>query len=254
MRRSDEHSSLPPNVCVFASYGELAAAAAAETFRVVREALALRPLCHIALAGGETPRGVYRTIGLDPAAQHIAWHRVHLYFGDERMVSPTDAGSNYRMAAEELLSRIPIPEANIHRIRGEMPAADAAMLYEEELAAIFRDADTTFDLTYLGLGKDGHTASLFPGTEVLEERQHTVRPVYVPSLGVWRTTLTIPAINRSREIIFLVSGKDKAAVLRRLLTDGASAAELPASHIHAGTGTLRWMLDAGAAEGLITPP
>jgi 6-phosphogluconolactonase len=190
---------------------------------------------------------VYRTIGTGADAAHIEWKRVHLYFGDERMVPPTDEESNFRMVHDELLARIGIPEENVHRIRGEEEPADAAMLYRTELMGIFDGDGATFDLTLLGLGEDGHTASLFPGTDVLENLTQSASAVFVPRLDAWRTTLTYPAINRSRAIIFLVSGSGKAAMIRELMTAPCPKRELPASLIRPEHGTLQWMLDDEAA-------
>lgn len=235
-------------VLVFDSRRELETAVADEFLRIVVEVLNNRPLCHVALSGGGTPRGVYKLLGRGSEHKEIDWTRVHLYFGDERMVPPTDDESNYRMVYAELISRIPIPAENVHRIRGEMPAPEAAASYAEELSAIFKAKDNTFDLILLGVGEDGHTASLFPGTDAVDEKNDPVKAVYVPSFGAWRTTLTLPIINRSRDVRFIVSGSGKAAIVRRLLAADEPAEDLPASLVRPENGTLRWMLDREAAE------
>jgi 6-phosphogluconolactonase len=250
MATTGDPSSRRANLHVYRSRHELETAAAAEVLRVITDTLAKRAVCRIALAGGSTPRGVYRTIGTGNGNTQIDWSRVHLFFGDERMVSPTDAESNYRMVNDELVSHVPIPEKNVHRIRGEQEAADAAMLYRTELTEIFAGDGATFDLTLLGLGEDGHTASLFPGTEVLYDLTQAASAVFVPRLDAWRITLTLPAINRSREILFLVAGAGKAHVVHRLMTATGPEVELPASLIRADNGTCRWMLDAEAAAML----
>jgi 6-phosphogluconolactonase len=247
MKNTTGSPALASHVVVYRSRHDLETAAAAEILRVITTTLEEGAHCCIALAGGSTPRSVYRLIGTGEGAARIEWDRVHLYFGDERMVPPTDAESNYRMVHEELVSRIGIPAGNVHRIRGEEEPADAAMLYRTELTAIFSGTGATFDLTLLGLGEDGHTASLFPGTDVLSDLTHSASAVFVPRLDAWRTTLTLPAINRSREILFLVSGSAKAAVVRRLLTLAGPEVELPASLISPDHGTLHWMLDDDAA-------
>ncbi len=237
---------------VSGSRSELEEAAAAEFLQIVSNVLSKRALCHIALAGGGTPRRVYRLVGSGSQKMEIDWDRVHLFFGDERMVPPTDSDSNYRMVYAELISHVPIPAVNVHRMRGEVPAEDAAAMYDEELAAIFQAKINTFDLILLGLGKDGHTASLFPGTDAVEETLRSVRAVHVPWYGSWRTTLTFPIINRAREVIFLVSGKSKASIVHRLMTAAGPAVELPASLIRPENGNLRWMLDSEAAELLLS--
>ena len=242
------HTLMQSRVLVFDSQRELETAVAGEFLRIVNAALGSRPLCHVALSGGGTPRGVYRLLGKGPENTEIDWTRVHLYFGDERMVPPTDEESNYRMVYAELISRIPIPAENVHRIRGEMPAPEAAASYAKELSAIFTGKDNTFDLVLLGVGEDGHTASLFPGTDAVNETNEPVTAVYVPSHGAWRTTLTLPIINRSRDVRFIVAGSGKAEIIRRLLSADAPTGDLPASLIRPETGTLRWMLDREAAE------
>ncbi len=239
---------MKPNIHVSESRGELEQAAAAEFLQIVSDVLSRRALCHIALAGGGTPQRVYQLVGSGSQKKKINWERVHLFFGDERMVPPTDAESNYRMVYAELISHVPIPAENVHRMRGEVPAADAAAMYEEELTAIFQAKCNSFDLILLGLGKDGHTASLFPGTDAVEEKRHSVRAVHVPSFGTWRTTLTFPIINKAREVIFLVSGKSKASIVHRLMNSDGPAVDLPASMIRPENGNLRWMLDSDAAE------
>jgi 6-phosphogluconolactonase len=247
MEPQAQHQVMPSNVLVFETRTGLEEAAAAAMLRVIHARLKQQRVCLLALSGGGTPRNVYRLVGNASASAGIEWQRVQFFFCDERMVPPSDRESNYRMVNEELFSRIGIPEANVHRIRGEVPGVEAASLYSQELATFFTATGTTFDLVMLGIGEDGHTASLFPGTDAVDEMNELVKSVYVTSLAAWRTTLTLPVINRSREIIFLVSGKNKASIVSRVLTASNPTNELPASLVRPLDGTLRWMLDSDAA-------
>ncbi|HLP16055.1 MAG TPA: 6-phosphogluconolactonase [Bacteroidota bacterium] len=222
---------------------ELESAAAAEITRTIETAIRERQVCHCALSGGRSPQGVYRMLGSDPLKQRIDWKKVHIYFGDERCVPPTDPESNFGMAHSSLLSHVPVPKENIHRIHGEMQPGEAAALYARELTTYL--PDLTFDLTLLGIGDDGHTASLFPGTDIVEETQQPVGAVFVPMLKAWRVSLTLPVINRSRSILFIVSGKSKAAVMQRLRKTPASSKEIPASLVRADAGgLLQFMCEA----------
>ncbi len=174
----------------------------------------------IALSGGSTPRPVYELLATEYAS-YVEWDRIHLFWGDERCVPPDDAQSNYHMARQALIDRVPIPEANIHRMRGEDEPERAATAYEAELQGFFGTVGTDgewFDLTLLGMGDDGHTASLFPGTKALHEREKMVLAHHVQAKGdLWRLTLTVPAILRSANIMFLIAGEDKAPALRQVL-------------------------------------
>lgn len=238
------------SVRIFAEAADLHQAAGRLIVEAAARAIAERGRFLLVLAGGTTPRGVYRQL----AAQHIEWERVHLFWGDERGVPPEHAESNFRMAAESLLRHLPVPPPNLHRIPGEKPPGEAALLYDRELQRFFgagRPADLPgdqgFDLVLLGIGADGHTASLFPGSEALEETgwaAATQAPS--PAAVRERITLTLPAINCAREVVFLVTGREKRAVLQEILLPAASRSILPACRV-APRGTLSWFLDAAAA-------
>jgi len=207
-----------------------------------------KPRVAIALSGGSTPRPVYRLLATPPRLEAFPWAQVHWFWGDERFVPPDDPASNYRMTREAMLARAPVPADHIHPMQtvGLSPEA-AAAAYERTLKD-FYGADTLepgrplFDLNLLGLGTNGHTASLFPGMPVLEERHRWVGTMHDPEAGT-RLTLTYPALESSRETVFLVAGADKKAVLRKVL-DGDQTQ--PAARLHP-QGTLRFLADRAAA-------
>jgi 6-phosphogluconolactonase len=210
-------------------------------------------IASVALAGGTTPRGVYELLGSPEYRDRIEWNRVHLFWGDERCVGPTMPESNFRMTNESLIRNIAIPPQNIHRIRGEMKPQDAARESEMEIRRFFglRAGEfPKFSLVLLGLGEDGHTASLFPGTTVLEERVRIVVDVYVQKFAATRISLTIPAINNAASVVFIVSGKTKASILGEVLKDGQL--HYPAQHIVPSSGQLLWLVDKDAASHVPT--
>jgi 6-phosphogluconolactonase len=225
---------------------EIAAAHAA--LATIKAAIQERGACLIALSGGRTPRGVYRRLGDLLVAESIDWSRIFLIFVDERMVPPEDPDSNYGMIRREFISRTSIPPLHIYRIKGEVNADIAARDYERELLTLFPLFAGRCDLIVLGVGEDGHTASLFPGTGALSEQQHKVRAVFVPRLESWRVTLTLAVINCARAVLFLVTGKQKAAIVGKILKGTPSREDLPASLVRPDLGTLMWMLDAEAAS------
>jgi len=203
----------------------------------------------LCLAGGATPRATYERLALPALAERVRWDRTWAFFGDERVVPPDHAESNYRMALETLLSRVPIPPAQILRMRGEDADADvAAAAYAATLAEAFgtrRGELPRFDLVLLGLGVDGHTASLFPGSPVLREVFRTVAGVHVTAAQIpQRITLTFPVLNAAARVIFLVAGGEKAKVVKAVLSDQAL---LPAGLVRPTDGELIWLADRAAA-------
>lgn len=239
------------NVLVFDD-AETTARAAAERFvELAHDAISARGRFSVALAGGSTPKRTYELLASDEFKGRIDWTKTHIFFGDERCVPPSDADSNYRMADEALLSRVSIPPSNIHRIMGESDAGASARLYEDELQTFFAgESWPGFDLVLLGLGPDGHTASLFPDTEALDERRAWVVANWVEKLGAYRITLTAPAINHAAHVIFLVTGAGKAERVAELLGPESERAHLPASLIRPERGSLEWFLDSQAAQAL----
>lgn len=205
----------------------------------------------VALSGGSTPRRLYEMM----TEARVAWDRVHFFQVDERSVPPDDAESNYRMIRQALLDRVPLPEENFHRIAAERDDRDgAAREYAAELERVLGPRAGEWprlDLVFLGMGADGHTASLFPASPGLEERKLWVRPNYSPALGKLRMTLTFPVLNAAREVIFLVSGEDKAETLWQVLE--GPPGKFPAQRIHPVDGRLSWFVDKTAARLLTRP-
>ncbi len=200
--------------------------------------------CAIALSGGSTPKDVYAALA---QKQGINWQAARLYWGDERMVPPDHADSNYRMTKEALLDHIKIPEENIFRIKGELPPEEAARGYEEILAQSFNSNPPVFDLVLLGLGDDGHTASLFPETEILNETKRNAAEVFVPKFDAWRISLTYPVLNHAKKVLFLVAGESKAEMVKQILGSSKPQISLPASVVAPIKGKLTWFLDSPAA-------
>lgn len=218
----------------------LTADAAAFILREARRALAEQGEFRIALSGGNTPRPIYTEFGR--IARDLPWERVRFTFGDERCVPPDDAESNYRMARETLFEPFAIPERSVLRMRGEIEPQLAAQEYEDNLALLATQHGETIyrhDLMLLGLGDDGHTASLFPETAALGEQVRRVAANFVPKLDAWRLTMTLPLLNQSRQVLFLVSGEKNPELLERVL-DGVS--EYPASQVNPPNGQLTWMI------------
>lgn len=203
----------------------------------------------VALAGGSTPRGAYELLAAVPLRDQVPWERVHVFWGDERCVPPTDPHSNERMAREAFLDRVPIPPGQLHPIRCGRDSREAARRYEEELTSFF-DGPVRLDLVLLGLGEDGHTASLKPGTSALDVCEHLVAEVPDRGEGFDRLTLTVPALDQGRQVVFAVSGRGKAHVLRRVLEGPFRPEQLPAQLVHPIAGELLWLVDEAAASEL----
>jgi 6-phosphogluconolactonase len=215
------------------------------------EAITARGRWTVALAGGGTPKPIYQRLADAGYAQRIDWQRVHVFFGDERCVPPEDNGSNYRMAREALLDFVPLPAENVHRLRGEDDPAVAALAYEQEIRRLFRtSALPAFDLICLGMGENGHTASLFPGTAALREGARWVVPQYVEVMQTWRVTMTAPLINAAHHVAFFVEGAGKAEMLQRVLHGPYDPDVLPAQLIQPASGNVHWLVDAAAAAQL----
>jgi 6-phosphogluconolactonase len=232
-------------------------AAADEFTRAAREAITARGRFSVALAGGNTPRGAYALLAEGDARAHLRWDKVHFFFGDERNVPPGHPDSNYRMAQEALFSRIAVPEGNIHRIEGELKAEEAADAYQRLLRSFFTlqpGQMPRFDLVLLGMGSDGHTASLFPGSAALTETSRLVVANWVERFKAFRITLTFPVLNHAAEVLFLVSGTDKAEMLRNVLEGDPSGVAYPAQRVRPDAGRVLWYADHAAAASLSRPP
>lgn len=221
--------------------------AAADTFvALAADSIAAHGRFSVGLCGGSTPRPLYELLAADPFAPRIDWANVHVFWGDERNVPPDDVASNYRMARETLLERVPLPAGNIRRAQGELPPAQAAAAYEQALRDYFGGAPR-FDLMLQGMGDDGHTASLFPNTPALREQTRWVVENHVEKLDSWRITLTVPVINAAAHVVFLVAGSSKAPALRAVLRGPSLPDTYPAQMIQPLAGELVWMVDAQAA-------
>ena len=224
-----------------------------EVVNVARAAVAARGRFAVALAGGSTPRATYRRLAQPPLAAQMPWDRTLVFFGDERGVPPTHADSNYGMAHSALLAHVPIQPERVFRIRGEDPdpdavAADYARVLAEALG-VRRGETPRLDLVLLGLGIDGHTASLFPGSPVLKETFRTVAAVHAAAASVpQRFTLTYPVLNAAACVIYIVSGAEKAKVVKAALAD--STTTVPAAMVRPSDGRLLWILDRAAAAAL----
>jgi 6-phosphogluconolactonase len=233
--------------------GALTRRAAEEFVRLAADAIELHGRCTVALSGGSTPTDLYALLASegDPFRGRVLWNRIHFFWGDERHVAPHHPDSNYRMVVDALLSKVPVPAQHVHRIRAENPdAGKAAEEYEQALCEFFGLDEgewPRFDLVLLGMGPDGHTASLFPGTAVLDERKRLVAASWVENLNATRITLTPPVLNHAACVIFLISGQEKAETLRAVLTGDFQPVRLPAQLIHPGRGRLLWLVDRAAA-------
>lgn len=204
----------------------------------------------VSLSGGSTPELFYRALGETANRSRVAWKHVHLFWGDERPVPPDHPDSNFRMAREALIDPLRIPEANIHRVPAELDVRLAALSYEEVLRDFFEGERPRFDLVLLGMGEDGHTASLFPKSAGLNEAQRWFIANYAPKRETWRLTLTKPAINAARVIWVLVRGESKAEKLAEVLVGTKDPWENPIQLVDPKDGEMIWMVDAGAAKKL----
>src|SRR3989442_3274545 len=241
---------------VCADPAALAETAANLIIDIATEAVRERGRFMLCLAGGETPRATYARLALPAFSERVRWDRTWAFFGDERVVPPDHPESNYRMAHETLLSRVPIPPAQILRMRGEDADAEgAAAAYAAALAEVFgtrRGELPRFDLVLLGLGVDGHTASLFPNSPVLLERFRSVAAVHVAAAKIpQRLTLTFPVLNAAARVLFLVTGAEKAKILQKVLDEPAT---LPATMVRPTDGELIWLVDPAAAALLPVGP
>lgn len=244
------------SVRLFPNGTEIALYAAAEVVRIAKEAVAGRGVFTIALAGGSTPKTLYTLLAEHPSLRNsLPWDKMKVFFGDERHVGPGHADSNFQMAADAMLSKAPLQPEQIHRIKGEYPDSGlAASEYEEVIRREFdlaAGAFPRFDLILLGMGNEGHTLSLFPGTKALHEMQRVVTHNWVGKLYTDRVTLTAQAANNAANIIFMIAGCDKASALKAVLEGPYEPDQLPAQMIQPTNGTLSWLIDEAAGSMLL---
>jgi 6-phosphogluconolactonase len=229
--------------------GEAVAREAAQRFaELATSAVESRGRFSAALSGGSTPGRLYQLLAQEPYRAQVPWQESYLFWGDERCVPPEDPGSNYRRAEVALIRHVPMPPDNVYRIRGELEPTAASRAYARTLIDFFCGPRPRFDLIFLGLGQDGHTASLFPGSAALQETERLAVPVGADYQGrpTRRVTLTLPAINAARQVLFLVTGSGKAEIVRTVIHDQTPV--LPAQQVRPVAGKLTWLLDAEAAR------
>ncbi len=237
---------------VYGDAGQLARAAAELFVNTAADTIEARGSFRVALSGGTTPRRLYKLLATSAFSSRVDWKHVDIFWGDERYVPANDPESNYHMTAEALLCHVRIPAANVHRVPTEIsPPSAAAAAYEEQIRQSFADPSTLqFDLIYLGLGTNGHTASLFPHSPALREQSRLVVADLVAEVNGWRITMSAPLLNRGRIVVFLVQGQEKSQVLRDVLLGPSDPERLPAQLI-APEGKLLWMVDEVAASQLL---
>jgi len=216
-----------------------------------RDSVAEKGRFVVAVSGGSTPRLMHRMLSGTPYSSEIPWDKTHIFWVDERCVPENNPASNYESAKNDFLDHVPIPLKQVHYIPGRIPPEEGELQYQQNLIDLFQVKEgefPAFDLIFLGIGADGHTASLFPGHHALNEKKRLVMAVKGGDPDVFRLTMTYPVLNHARHVIFLVSGKDKAAIVRALFED--SHALLPAQRIQPLSGALTWLLDREAASAL----
>ncbi len=218
---------------------------------IIERAVQERKKCMIALSGGNTPRKLYERLATKEFVSRIPWESTYWFFGDERHVPPDHDDCNYKMASDSLLSKVPIPHGNIYRIMAEKPDPPSiAAQYELTIMKAFNLAPgelPVFDLMFLGIGTDGHTASLFPHSEALQVTKRMATANNIPETEDWRVTMTFPVINESKNILFLVAGEDKAEALRQVLEGQSNPEEFPAQLVCQKRGFQLWLIEKSAA-------
>jgi 6-phosphogluconolactonase len=242
---------MKPDIRICADVNDLSRRAAGTAVRAIDDAVRDHGECSLVLSGGGTPRTLYRLLASE-FRDRIPWTHVQVFWGDERYVPPHDPDSNYRMAKEALLDHVPCPAGNIHPMPTHLPSPDAAAQeYERTLRSYFGTDWPHFDLVLLGLGEEGHTASLFPGSPALAERTRWVVAVETPAQPPVRLTLTLPALTRAASISVLVAGAKKAGALHHVLADVPDPDTYPAAGIRSTQGTLIWWVDREAAGSTV---
>ncbi len=244
-----------PEIIICNDINEISAKAAATFLEIANGSILKRGVFRVALSGGSTPRQLYGLLSTDKFKLRCDWRNTHFFWGDERCVPPDDMRSNYRMVYDTLIGKLDLPDENIHRIEGER-GREAAVEYEGEIKRAFKIKDGSlpeFDLILLGMGEDGHTASIFPYTNAVKDDNKIVTALSPDKLEVPRITLTSPVINNARNIIFLVSGSKKASVLKEVIEGDFEPERFPAQTTRLSKGRVRWFVDVGVAERLKKP-
>jgi 6-phosphogluconolactonase len=234
----------------FPDYDSLSHAAADLVIEQSQKAVRDRGCFSLVLCGGQTPRRTYEILAQDASHSRIPWDRVSIFWSDERCVPPDDPRSNERMARGALIDRVPIPSGNVHPLRCTQSPAQTAESYELLLTSFLAGKETSFDVVLLGLGEDGHTASLFPESESLDQTNRWVLEVHAKHEDFARVTLALPVINRALCVVFLVTGEAKAHILFEVLNDASHSRHLPAQLVQPSNGQLIWLVDEEAAKEL----
>ncbi len=241
-------SRVDTRIRVYADLEELSQAAADFFVKMSREASTSKGGFAVAISGGSTPRRFLSLLAASTRQERISWTSTHIFWADERCVPPGHPDSNYKLAHEALLSKIPIRDENVHRIKGEENSVTAARDYEESLRLFFGTQPLpVFDLIILGAGADGHTASLFPGSAAVHERRRIALPIHAEAPKPDRVTLTLPVLNNASQVFFLVSGREKAAILHEIMEDG-NPKHCPAGLVKPVHGHVTWLIDREAAS------
>jgi 6-phosphogluconolactonase len=241
-----------PDIIICNDINDISAKAATTFLEIANSSILKKGVFRVALSGGSTPRQLYSLLSTDKFRLRCDWSNIHFFWGDERCVPPDDMRSNYRTVFDILLRKLALPDENIHRIKGERGEV-AAVEYEKEIKRVFKIKGRSFpefDLILLGMGEDGHTASIFPYTHAVRGDNKIVTALSPDKLKVPRITLTPPVINNARNIIFLVSGSKKASVLKEVIEGDFEPERFPAQTTRLSKGKVRWFVDTGAAERL----
>jgi 6-phosphogluconolactonase len=247
----------PPTIRTFADAEAVSRAAATEFVRCAREAVATRGRFTVALSGGSTPKRLYQLLAEAPFRDEVDWGKIEFFWGDERSVPPDHNDSNYHTAHEAMLRKLPVPPGHVHRMEAERTDRDvAARDYEGTLARVFNvpagGPPPALDVILLGMGPDGHTASLFPHTTALKEKARWVVVNYVPKFATDRVTFTVPVLNKAREVLFLIAGTDKADPVHQVLEGAPNSDLYPSQLVKPGEGSLVFFVDRAAAAKLST--
>jgi 6-phosphogluconolactonase len=239
-------------ILVSATVPELFEEAAQLISRAAARAIQQRGIFSLALSGGSTPKGLFQLLATPAWRERLDWGSTHVFWGDERYVPHTDPRSNFRMTKETLLDHVPIPANNIHPMPTDVPPDEAARRYEETLRQVLGKASDfpQLDLNLIGLGENGHTASLFPHRPILHENKRLVVSDFIPEVNMHRITMTVPMINAGREVVFLIAGESKADVVRDVIIGPQQPEQLPAQLINPAQGELIWLLDSSVAANL----
>jgi 6-phosphogluconolactonase len=204
----------------------------------------------IALSGGETPKSLYKTLSTEPYGNEIEWNKIHIFWGDERVVPFSDDSNNARMAYDSLLNKVDVPATNVHVMKTDLPPDASAKEYEKILHQYFNERENSFDLVLLGMGKDGHTLSLFPHSAILNEQHNWVNSVFAEDQKMFRITLMPAVVNKASSIIFLVTGNEKSQALQKVLEGPFEPFDYPSQLIKPLSTELRWFVDNNAASAL----